>query len=636
MAHPIIFGTAGHIDHGKTTLTRALTGQDTDRLPEEKSRGISIDLGFAHFVLPSGRRAALIDVPGHERFVRNMVAGVHGIDAVLLVVAADEGVMPQTREHLDILQLLGVHHGLTVVTKADVVDSEWLDLVVETVREELSGTFLETAPLLVVDAISGRGMEALRQALDVLADQVEPKPQEGFPRLPVDRVFTVRGFGTVVTGTLVSGRLRVEDPVEIAPEGILSRVRGLEVHGEKVGEAVAGQRVAVNLAGVERSQLYRGQVVSRPGMMRGERVMVVDLSLLPSAPALAMNAPVHCHVGTAEGVGRLYFYDRNQAKGGERLFCEIRLESPLAVLRGDRFLIRSYSPITTIGGGRVVEVGVRHRRREARLLERLSELAQAKEDDLLFRLLEESPRPLSLQELSVAARVVEERVGGLLQGLPVWSDPDGKWWWAKARWAEWRERLVGTLRTYHAQHPLRMGMPKEQARAEMAPGWPVRAWSLALEAVPDVVQDREWLRWQGFEPAPRPEEVGYLEQLIERSRADGLHPRSASAWLEEVGAPPQIGPDLIDFLAASGRLVRLEEDLYLSREAWEQAVAIVREALRQQQAATTAELRERLGTNRKVAVSLLELMDAQHLTRRIGDRRVWSETREEALPGGAI
>ncbi|MBX5466473.1 MAG: selenocysteine-specific translation elongation factor [Firmicutes bacterium] len=626
MSHPVIFGTAGHIDHGKTTLTRALTGQDTDRLPEEKARGISIDLGFAHFTLPSGRTAALIDVPGHERFVRNMVAGVHGIDAVILVVAADEGVMPQTREHLDILTLLGVHHGITVITKADLVEADWLELVEETVREELRGTFLEAAPLLVVDAVSGRGLDGLRAALDRLADAVEPRPTDGLPRLPVDRVFTVRGFGTVATGTLVSGRLELEQAVEIAPEGIASRVRGLEVHGHKVEEAIAGQRVAVNLAGVERSQMYRGQVISVPGMLRGETSLVVELTLLPSAPALPINSPVHCHLGTGEAVGRLYYYDREVAEGGERLFCEIRLATPLVATRQDRFLIRSYSPITTIGGGRVIEVGVRHRRREPRLLARLEELAAFREDELLLELLRTAPRPQSRQELAQAAHMLEEAVARALSVYPVLHDEEGRWWWSREAWEAWQARLVEAVERYHREHRLRLGLPKEQARSELAAGWPVRAWTWALELVEGVEQDREWLKRQGFVPQPTREEADRMARLLSAARQDGLHPRAVEQWAEEAGIPPAELEDYLALLVEQGQLVRLEESLYLHREAYERGVAVVREALLGGPPLTTAELRERLGTNRKVAVSFLEVLDARHLTRRIGDRRMWQES----------
>ncbi|MCY0886759.1 MAG: selenocysteine-specific translation elongation factor [Firmicutes bacterium] len=621
---PVIFGTAGHIDHGKTELARALTGINTDRLPEEQSRGITIDLGFAHFILPSGRRAALIDVPGHERFVRNMVAGVHGMDAVILVVAADEGVMPQTREHLDILQLLGVRRGVVVLSKADLVDADWLAMVEETVREELAGSFLEGAPLLAVDSLSGRGLPALREALDRLAAEVPPRPQGGHPRLPVDRVFTVRGFGTVVTGTLVSGTLRVGQAVTLSPGGIPARIRGLEVHNRPVPVAEAGQRVAANLTGVEREQVSRGMVLGMDGIPAAETRLVVQLHLLPRAEALRHQTRVHFHTGTAEAVARVHLYEPGPLPPGDTAFAELVLDRAVAALRGDRFLIRSYSPVVTIGGGVILETGVHHRRKESGLRERLERLAAAGGRDaaLAVEAVAGAGRPLDLEGLAAQAGLPAPEVAARLEAeAGVLHDPGGRWWWTDARLAAWGREVEETLRAYQEAHPLRPGMPREALARAVAPGWEVGVFAWALGLLPGVETEREWVRTAGFGVRWEGEAVRWRQALTEAVEAWGLKPEPLDPLLERLGIPAETGHDLADRLTESGALVRLEPGYYVGAAAFTGAVEQVRAALAARGELTTSELREVLGVNRRWAVPLLEMMDQRRITRRLGDRR---------------
>ncbi|MDA8193689.1 MAG: selenocysteine-specific translation elongation factor [Thermaerobacter sp.] len=619
---PVIFGTAGHIDHGKTTLTRALTGQNTDRLPEEKARGISIDLGFAHFTLPNGQRVALIDVPGHERFVRHMVAGVHGMDAVLLVVAADEGVMPQTREHLDILQLLGVRHGLTVITKADLVEAELVDLVQEMVSESLAGSFLAEAPIVVVDGVSGRGMPALVTALGELARSAEDRPASGPVRLPIDRVFTVKGFGSVVTGTLVSGTIRTETPLEVVPSGELVRVRGIEVHGAKVRDAFAGQRVAVNLAGVDRSQMARGQVLATPGTLAGAEVVTVELDLLLSAPALDMNARVHCHIGTAEAVGRVYLYEGEEVQPGNRTYAELRLESVMPAARGDRFLVRSYSPVVTIGGGQVLEVGIRHRRREPGLLTRLARSAAASDTELALDILSTAKKPLTWADLSAAAGL---DVGSLRQALAGQAqclyDEERFLWWEPARKA-WADNAAERVQAFQTAHPLLVGMPRERLRAELAENWPARAFAWVLEASPQLRLDREWVRREGYRPVPAPSVVETVRQVLESVERDGLRPETLETIRDRLQIPPDIFYDVLEHLTLAGEIVRLDDNYYISRRALDSGIARVRAVLAGQAELGTGELKEALDTNRRFAVLFLELLDGLHVTRRVGEKRV--------------
>ncbi|MBI4391738.1 MAG: selenocysteine-specific translation elongation factor, partial [candidate division NC10 bacterium] len=361
----IIVGTAGHIDHGKTSLVKALTGIDTDRLKEEKERGISIELGFAHLTLPDGLRLGIVDVPGHERFVKTMLAGVGGIDLVILVIAADEGIMPQTREHLHICRLLQIPRGLVALTKRDLVDADWLELVAEEVRTFLKGTFLEGAPVLPVSATTGEGLDALKAALAALAAEAEPKRVEGIFRLPIDRVFTMKGFGTVITGTLLAGSLKVGDEVVVLPEGLRSRVRRLQVHGETVEQAFAGQRTAVNLPGIEVSAIARGSLLCLPGTLRPSTAMDATLTLLEDAPRPLKNrGRIRFHLGTSELLARAVLLDREELPPGQSAYVHLRLESPGAALPQDRFVIRSYRPAVTVGGGMILDPAPPQRRRK--------------------------------------------------------------------------------------------------------------------------------------------------------------------------------------------------------------------------------------------------------------------------------
>ncbi|HWR97596.1 MAG TPA: selenocysteine-specific translation elongation factor, partial [Candidatus Methanoperedens sp.] len=378
MSH-LIIGTAGHIDHGKTTLVRALTGIDTDRLKEEKERGITIELGFAHLDLPGLPPAGIVDVPGHEKFVHHMVAGAAGIDLVLLVVAADEGIMPQTREHLDICRLLGVTQGIVVLTKADLVEAEWLALVSQDVTAYLAGSFLEGAPLVPVSSTTGRGIPELRAAIAARLATVPPRAASGLPRLPIDRVFTMKGFGTVVTGTLVAGRLDVGDAVEVLPARVESRIRGIQVYGAAVESARAGQRTAINLPGVEKAAIERGNVLTRPGLLEPSYLMDARLSYLRSASRpLANRTRVRLHLGTSEILARVILLGRAELAPGEEAMVQLRLEAPGVALPRDRFVIRGYSPVVTLGGGELVDTRpAKHRQFSPAAFEHVATLAGA-------------------------------------------------------------------------------------------------------------------------------------------------------------------------------------------------------------------------------------------------------------------
>ncbi len=470
-----VLGTAGHVDHGKSTLVKALTGIDPDRLKEEKEREMTTDLGFAWLTLPSGREVSVVDVPGHERFIKNMLAGVSGFDLALLVVAADEGVRPQTREHLAILDLLQVQRGVAVLTKKDLVDRDWLDLVTVEVEEVLEGTHLQGCPIVAVSAITGDGLPDLLKTLDQLLDQAQPKKDLGRPRLPVDRSFTITGFGTVVTGTLTDGVLRVGQEIEVVPGGKRARIRGLQTHQQRLQEATPGSRVAVNLSGISHEEVQRGQVVTIPGWLRPTQTVDARLQMIPASPQpLHHNATVTLHSGTAETLVRVRLLESEAIEPGQSAWVQLRLEDPLPLVKGDYLVLRSAE--ATLGGGRVVDPAPRrHKRAHAPTLQRLETLDRGSEADVLLRALEELA-PVEYHALlqrvhlpeadarRVLQGMMEERLALTLGNLPVARGAllaPASWWVALQRQAQ---ELLGQ---YHQQFPLRKGISKEELRSRL-------------------------------------------------------------------------------------------------------------------------------------------------------------------------
>ncbi len=624
----VVIGTAGHVDHGKTALVRALTGQDTDRLPAEKARGISIDLGFASLNLPSGRQASIVDVPGHERFIRNMLAGASGIDLVLLVVAADDGVMPQTREHVDIMRFLEVGAGAVALTKADMVDDEWLALVEEEVRETLRGTFLEGSPLVRVSTVSGEGLARLPVVLDELADRVQREESRAFPRLPVDRVFSVSGFGTVVTGTLVAGTIRVEDRLEILPRGTVARVRGLEVHGEKVQEAVAGSRTAVNLAGVEADQIGRGDVLAAPGRMRATRLFAGRLTLLPGAPLLVSGTRVHLHAGTAETAGRIILLDRETMEPGDGGMIRFRAEKPLVVEGGDRFVVRSYSPVTTIGGGRVLDPASRHKRfREADLVA-LSRREDASPEELILLALEgkdpvargDLARRVGLDDPALDAQlnrlVDEEKVLSL----------GGDRYVSTGGMAAAGEAVGKFLADFYRHEPLRSGVGKEEVKSRLFPNLEGKVWNALVSRLAQAgyLEERgERLALPGHRVTWSEAALRARRELEARLQKGGFAPPPQAEALRDLPVGPRETLDILNLLLEEGVLVRLSEEVVWHRENLAEATEKLRAALAATEGGLSpSEVRNLLGTTRRHVVPLLEHMDGARLTRRVGDRRV--------------
>lgn len=630
----IIVGTAGHIDHGKTTLIKALTGIDTDRLKEEKERGISIELGFAHLALGEDISIGIVDVPGHERFIKTMLAGVGGIDLVILVIAADEGVMPQTREHLHICQLLGIQRGLVALTKRDLVDPEWLDLVAEEVREFLKGTFLGAAPVIPVSTTTGEGIATLTEAIKTLTSGVSLRRADGLMRLPIDRVFTIRGFGTVVTGTLWSGTIRVGDEVVILPAGLRSRVRRLQVHGENVAEAIAGQRTAVNLPGIEVPDINRGDLLCLPGSLFPSQAFDATLTLLPDAPRpLTNRARVRFHLGTAEILARVVLLDRTELKPGDGGYVHLRLETQTAALAHDRYVLRRYSPPVTIGGGVILNpISPPRRRRRPEVLAHLQVLEHGTPQERLEALLREAGgTPIALGTLQALSDLGPGPLGEEMTRLAAGSrivrfrGKEGETFLHQDAYQNLKDRILEVLKTFHGEHPLKEGMAKEELKSRAAAAAGASLFTQLLQDLAtarQILQDRERVRLFGHQPRLKEEEAAAKERLEELFRRAVLQPPALDEALRAVGGDRKVAHALFFQLVGAGTLVKITDDLYIHRDSYERARTLLLDYLEQHPAISVPAFKDLLGITRRHAIPYLEHFDQSKLTRRQGDDRV--------------
>jgi len=635
----LIIGTAGHVDHGKTALVRALTGIDTDRLKEEKERGISIELGFASLQLPGGRRAGIVDVPGHERFIKNMLAGAGGFDLVLLVIAADEGVMPQTREHLDILQLLQVQKGIVVLTKTDLVEDDWLELVEEEARDFLKGTVLEDAPVLKVSAVTGQGIRDLLEKIDQLAGQTVSRVSSGPPRLPVDRVFTITGFGTVVTGTLVAGVLRVGDSVEIQPQGLVSRVRSLQVHGEKVEVAEAGQRVAVNLAGLELEQVERGSVVAGVKTLTPSNRVDIHLLLLDSAARPLKNRTrVRFYLGTSETLGRVVLLDREEMEPGTLAYAQVELEEQLVAAKGDHFVIRSYSPMETIGGGTVIDPLPRrkHKRFRSEVLSALATRERGTPAELVDQFLTAGSGLHIPGEIAIGTGLKDEEIVEaadelVKEGRAKMISGEGKTYYVSSViYQRWSAAVAQLLETYHRDFPLREGYPREDLRSRKFQVLNSRVFQmLLLEMEKDglIRVTPQAVALQGFAAGPSPQQEKLISRIKHELEEFAFLPPSWNDLSRSAGLDEVFAAELLQYMLRTGDLVKIAEELYFLKDVLAGARQKVSQSLRDKGEITVAEVRDLLQTSRKFALPLLEYFDREKLTRRVGDKR---------LPGRAL
>ena len=626
----IIIGTAGHIDHGKTTLIKALTGRNTDRWEEEQRRGITIDLGFTYFDLPGGDRAGIIDVPGHEKFINNMVAGVVGMDLVLLVIAADEGIMPQTREHVDILHLLGIEKSIIVLNKCDLVDEEWLELVEEEVREELAGTFLEHAPVAKVSAATGQGLEELIQIIEKMTeDDLTPKDVHTIPRLPVDRVFTLSGFGTIITGTLVSGTIHKEDTLEMYPVGKECKIRSIQVHGTDRDVCYAGQRVAINLSNVKKKEIARGCVLAPKNSMKNTDLLDVKLNVLDSSMRVLTNhSRLHFFTGTSEILCRAVLLDKEEMGPGESGYVQLRLEEEIAVRRGDKFVVRFYSPMETIGGGVILEPnpGVKKRfhqdvidelkRKESGSVADVIELHIREHGKTLITLAELAKMTaLSEQEIREAADELKSQ--GQIEEFQLKKDT---WFWhADSRRAA-TEEILAALTAYETKYPYRYGMKKAEVQG------------IYFQKIRPNLFDRiiEFLEEEGCVKR----EGEFLCTPDYQVRKDGVFDQVSSVLLDtfkkarfdfvrysEISLPEverETGDDILNILLVEGSVVKVTEDMYTLTEYMEEARQAISAHLAADPVITIAQVRDMFQTSRKSAKPILEYMDSIKVTKKTG------------------
>lgn len=624
-----VVGTAGHVDHGKSTLVRALTGIDPDRLKEEKEREMTIDLGFAWLTLPNGEKVGIVDVPGHKDFIENMLAGVGGIDAAILVIAADEGVMPQTREHLAILDLLQVKAGLIALTKIDLVeDKEWLEMVQEEVKETVKGTVLESAPLVLTSARTGEGLDRLVQILQEILIQTPPRVDLGKPRLPIDRVFTIVGFGTVVTGTLIDGSLQVGQEVEILPQGLRARIRGLQSYKEKIQVARPGSRVAVNLSGVDKEQISRGDVLTVPGWLTPTSLVDVHLRYLADAPfPLSHNTEIKFFSGSAEVMAKVRVLDREEVKPGEEVFVQLVLERPIPLVKGDGFIIRWPSPPMTVGGGKVVDPhpGKKHRRFRAEVMEKLKVLASGTPEEVFLNALR-TQEPARLQDilphlgfakgraLEIMQRLLEK--GEIIALKPEGASEEG-YILTKAGWDKLLNRMVSLLEDYHRRYPLRRGMPKEELRSRLRIPLGILGEALARASAEEKLREEEGLvALSHHEVRFTPEQKELVDKLLARFRAN---PYSTPSVAECEAA---LGSELFSALLDMGILIKVSSEVVFLTETYREMVRKVVERLEREGRITVAQVRDMFGTSRKYALALMEHLDERKITRRVGDERV--------------
>ncbi|MCS7166382.1 MAG: selenocysteine-specific translation elongation factor [Gemmatales bacterium] len=638
MPRELILGTAGHIDHGKTSLIKALTGIDCDRLPEEKARGITIDIGFAHLDLGE-YRLGIVDVPGHERFIKNMLAGATGIDLALLVVAADDSVMPQTREHLEILQLLGLKHGVIAITKADLADSTTRDLVALEVRELVQGTFLENAPLVFTSVRTGEGLEQLKQALRQVCANVEERPGEDIFRLAIDRSFAVAGHGTVVTGSVTSGRLRVGEEVEWLPVGERLRVRGLHHHDQPVEEVHRGMRAAINLAGVKHEQIHRGQELATPGFLRPSRVLTVRLHALPDLPhPIKHRAEVRVHLGTAEIMGVLSLLDCDRLAAGQWCLAQIFLREPTVARWGQPLIVRDPSATHTLGGGQVLQpVAQKLRRSRLDTLERLETLGRGNADEradvVAWFASWSGIRPTELVQLAgLTLDKVEPTVAQLLARgrLIQLSLGAGRTVLLQGEvFEELAQRLLAVLDRWHAEYPLVATHDRRKLEAQLSYVGDealVHAVTETLLARGQLVGDARRVARADFKPKLSAAQRKLKERIVQAYREARFQPPLLSDFVPEAGGQAGALKDLFEVCVAEGELVHIADELYLHAEHEQAMRHMLREKLQQGRGLTVAEIRDLLQTTRKFAVPLCEYLDRQGFTRREGDLRFLADT----------
>lgn len=630
----VVMGTAGHIDHGKTSLVKRLTGVDTDRLEEEKRRGMTIELGFAPLTLPSGNTISIIDVPGHEKFVKTMVAGVTGIDFVMLVIAADEGVMPQTREHMDILSLLNINTGVVALTKTDLVDAEWIGMVTEDINKELSGTTLEGFPTIPVSSATGYGLDKLVECLEILAEQAAGKNAQDLFRLPIDRVFTISGHGTVITGTVSGGKITKGDMVEILPSGHKARTRSIQVHNKRVESAGAGDRCALNLAGIEKEDIERGNVAVSQGIISPTRIVDAVLHTVKGNGSIKHNQRVHAHIGTQEAVARVRIIGTDEIPDGEKGYVQLRFEGPVVALRGDRFIVRSYSPVTTLGGGRILFHAPPNRPRF--LKESLDALIIGEEgspQEIVSLILEVSGKIISLDELWKELLINKDELQRILtdeveSGRALYLKEVDKYL-SREIFKLYIKKLNIEFEEFYRKYPYRYQIDKEEVKSKVFSGLDLKDYAALLNR---LVEDGQFILENNNIMQPGKSvinrifamnEIGVLERELLK---DGLNTRNAQQLGKDVNIELNKISEIEKFLQQTGRITDLGGGMFVHNNALKHSVNKIKAVLEEKGSATAAEIRDCLGIGRKTAIALAEYLDSIGVTERVGDARKLRES----------
>jgi len=628
----VILGTAGHIDHGKTTLIKALTGTDTDRLKEEKLRGITIELGFASLDLPSGQHIGIVDVPGHEKFVKNMVAGATGIDIVVMVIAADEGVMPQTREHMEICTLLGVKYGFVVLTKIDLVDEEWLELAMEDVKDFIRGTFLEDTQVIPVSSKTGEGIDNFIDTLDKLSAKIPDRTSSGLFRLPVDRVFTMKGFGTVITGSLISGRIQVGDTIMIYPSTITSKVRGIQVHNQSVNEAEAGMRTAINFQGLEKASVNRGDVLANPGALTAGYMVDISLNFLSSNPKPAKNRMlVRLHTGTSEVLGNLILLDKEELNPGETTVAQLRLDTSVSLVKDDRLVLRSYSPVRTIGGGYVLNpIPQKHKRFKLEIVKGLKGLENSDPEGIISYHVDESGYlGLSFSSLKLMTNIPEKKLDNIIQGLLskkniIQVDRENKIYIHENTFDRLIKKIKDNLGGYHKTNPLKAGMPREELKTKFPPDMNSKLFTLIINQMiksKDIATEEETVHLADHKVSLGTDQTDIKKKIIETYKKNGLTPPYFRELAKTLNVDAARANDVLMLLVNEGIIIKTKEDLYFHTDAIKGLQNKLVDFLASNGEITTPQFKDMTGASRKFVIPLIEYFDSKKVTLRIGDIR---------------
>jgi len=628
----IILGTAGHIDHGKTSLIKALTGIDTDRLKEEKLRGITIELGFASMDLPSGQHLGIVDVPGHEKFVKHMVAGATGIDIVALVIAADEGVMPQTREHMEICSLLGIKHGFVALTKIDLVDQEWLELVLDDIKEFLQGTFLEDSPIVPVSSATGKGIPEFIKTLDELSALIPVRTLTGLFRLPVDRVFSMKGFGTVITGTLISGSIHVGDTVMLYPSGITSKVRGIQVHNQNLNVAEAGMRTAINFQGLEKSSVTRGEVLSTPNDLRPSFMIDVLVNYLGSNNKSAKNRTrIRFHSGTSEVLGVLILLEKDELLPGETTLAQIRLDSTVALIKDDKFVIRSYSPIRTIGGGHILNpIPRKHKRFKPEVIKLLKGIVDNIPEEIISSHADDSGYAgVSFANLKIMTNLPEKQLDNTIQGLLskktiVCFDRENRIYIHNNGIEKLEKETLDYLSNYHKSNPLKTGMPKEELKSKFPFALATKLFNLMLNRmIKDkvIVQEENTVHLSSHTVSLEVDQADIRTKILDAYLKSGLTPPYFKELSRSFDIDSKQAKDVLILLVDEELLLKVKEDLYFHVEAVNELKKRLVDYLKSHEEITTPQFKEMASVSRKYLIPLIEYFDSTNVTLRVGDSR---------------